>query len=99
MRSLVDLFTGGGETDILPGLRELNKVTPGSFRTYNQQVNAAATNPYAADPGYSYHQQGLAIDFGWANQYDALIRALGQSGWNQFDRGYEPWHWSYGVTG
>ncbi len=95
MRSLVDLFRG--PESVLPGLRELNQAGQG-YRSYEQQV-AAQGNPYAADPGESYHQQGLAVDFGWINQYPDLVQALYEAGWNQFNRGYEPWHFSYGVVG
>lgn len=104
MHSLVDIFRNP-DLSVLPGLQELNQVTPGSFRTYQDTVelsdpSSPRYNPNAAStPGTSYHQQGLAVDYGWLNNYPGLMRALRGAGWNQFDSAAEPWHYSYGVTG
>jgi len=83
----------------MPGARELGSVTD-SYRSPEQQAAAYAAKPgVAAAPGTSYHQQGLAVDWGWASQQPELVRLLQAAGWNRFDPESEPWHWSFGVTG
>jgi hypothetical protein len=94
MRSLVEIARN---SNLLPGIQEIGEIGQGYRPLSSQQ--AMQSNPYAADPGMSYHQQGLAIDAGWWSDRAKLNRALGLAGWNQFDRSYEPWHYSYGVTG
>jgi len=91
LRSLVDIAR---ESDILPGLRELNQILQG-YRSPEQQAYAAQTNPNAAEFGYSYHPEGLAADMGWWT--DRLADELWAAGWNQLPS--ESWHWSYGVEG
>ncbi len=95
MRSLVDIAR---ESDILPGIRELNQIGQG-YRSPEQQRVAAATNPNAAPFGQSYHPEGLAIDAGWWYDHPELARALELAGWNRFSPSTEPWHGSYGVVG
>jgi hypothetical protein len=90
MRSLVDIAR---ESNILPGIQEIGRIT-GGYRE-----NQPSGNPYAAPENMSFHEQGLAIDAGWWSERQALNRMLAEAGWNQFDRSYEPWHYSYGVTG
>lgn len=92
------LLDAARASDILPGAREVGMIGQG-FRSQAAQEWADDNNPYAADYGYSYHPEGLAIDAGFWSQDPELNQALISMGWNQFDRGYEPWHYSYGVTG
>ena len=96
MQSLLDIARQYGA---MPGARELGSVTD-SYRSPEQQAAAYAAKPgVAAAPGASYHQQGLAVDWGWASQQPELVRLLQAAGWNRFDPESEPWHWSFGVTG
>lgn len=95
MRSLLRIARG---SDLMPGARELRMITD-SYRSYAAQAAAAAAKPGIAAPaGHSYHGQGLAIDAGWWTDHGlgSLLRA---AGWNQFDAGREPWHYSYGAVG
>lgn len=72
----------------------------GGYRSPAEQVAIHNAKPgLAADPGSSYHQEGLAIDLAAALQNKRFEQAMAQSGWNRFSPGGEPWHWSYGVTG
>lgn len=90
MRSLIDIARS---VNILPGIQEIGKIGGGYRQT--QPVG----NPFATGEDMSYHEQGLAIDAGWWSERAKLNRLLAGMGWNQFDRSYEPWHYSYGVTG
>ena len=94
MRSLVDIAR---QSQWMPGIQEIGQIG-GGYRTHDIQ-QSMQSNPYAADPGMSYHEQGLAIDAGEWSARQRLNRLLYEAGWNQFDRSYEPWHYSYGVTG
>ena len=89
MRSLVDIARA---VNILPGIQEIGKIG-GGYREFQ------GTGPTFAPEDMSYHEQGLAIDAGWWSEIEKLNRMLGGAGWNQFDRSWEPWHYSYGVTG
>lgn len=94
MRSLLDIARA---SNIMPGAQEVGMIG-GGFRPHSVQLGMQS-NPYAADPYMSYHEQGIAIDAGEWSRRLALHRALLAAGWNQFNRSYEPWHYSYGVTG
>jgi len=89
MRSLLQIAR---ESDYMPGTRELGLIG-GGFR------QTQPDSPYAAPEDMSWHEQALAIDAGAWSKIAELNRALLAAGWNQFDRSYEPWHYSYGVTG
>jgi len=90
MRSLVEIAR---QSKILPGIQEIGQIT-GGYRH-----DQPSGNSFAAPENMSYHEQGLAIDAGWWSERAKLNRMLAEAGWNQFDRSYEPWHYSYGVTG
>lgn len=70
-----------------------------SFRSYEQQADCHRRKPtLCAAPGGSCHEKGLAIDVvDMKNQ--RIIDALTAEGWQRFDPGREPWHWSYQVRG
>lgn len=95
MRSLVDIAR---ESNILPGIQEIGQIGQG-YRPVSAQAAGYAQDPNRfAPPGQSYHGQGLAIDAGWWSERARLANALRQAGWN-LPMDYEPWHWSYGVSG
>lgn len=93
MQSLIDIARA---SDLMPGTREIGMIGQG-YRSPQQQRTAAATNPNAADYGYSYHPEGLAIDAGLWSSNPQLAAALSAAGWNQLPS--ESWHWDYGVNG
>jgi len=70
-----------------------------SFRSYDQQADCHRRKPtLCAAPGGSCHEKGRAIDVvDMKNQ--RVIDALTAEGWQRFDPGREPWHWSYQVRG
>lgn len=70
-----------------------------SFRSYAQQADCHARKPtLCAAPGGSCHEKGRAVDVvDMKNQ--RIIDALTAEGWQRFDPGREPWHWSYQVRG
>ena len=70
-----------------------------SFRSYEQQADCHRRKPtLCAAPGGSCHEKGRAIDVvDMKNQ--RIIDALTAEGWQRFDPGREPWHWSYQVRG
>lgn len=97
MASLLDIAR---ESDIMRGAREISMIG-GGYRPASAQVGLDASNGAlpAADPGYSFHQQGLAIDADWWRQREALRRALIEAGWNWGIGFDDPVHFSYGVYG
>jgi hypothetical protein len=107
-RQLLETYKGVTlQPNALLSLIKADKATPGhlfsmgqigSYRSMAEQRRVYAQKPgLAAPPGTSYHQKGLAIDFGGASQ--AVQNYLRHHGWNQFSRSTEPWHYSYHWTG
>ncbi len=75
-----------------------------SYRSAAQQADCHNRKPdLCAKPGpRAPHMLGLAIDVdGTAVNHDdpKLIAALTSSGWRQYNRTKEIWHWSWGFTG
>jgi hypothetical protein len=76
--------------------------TVSCWRSYAQQVRLHAAKPYLAAPaGSSLHERGLAIDVaaGFLARHPRVKRLLYMHGWHQFAPDYEPWHFSYRLTG
>jgi len=76
------------------------------YRSYDQQVATKAAKGYlAAQPGYSNHGWGLAVDLcaeTYAGErWDWLAGQAQDSGWDNPDWArpggskYEPWHWEF----
>ncbi|MEU2201655.1 M15 family metallopeptidase [Isoptericola sp. NPDC019482] len=76
------------------------------YRSYDQQVATKAAKGYlAAQPGYSNHGWGLAVDLcaeTYAGErWDWLAEQAQDSGWDNPDWArpggskYEPWHWEF----
>lgn len=90
--------SGLSRAEVIAGQKILLK---SAWRSHAEQVALYAADPdsgQVAQPGSSYHEQGLAIDI--INQSDPRIAsALTQAGWHQWSATREPWHWSFGVTG
>ncbi len=99
LQSLIDIAR---ESDVLPGLRELNQIGS-TYRSYQQQAdlyaNRAGRSVPVAPPGQSLHQQGLAIDAGWWSAHPELRRLLQQYGWYWGQAFGDYPHWSYGTLG
>jgi len=75
------------------------KVLPGTNRTCSTQaaLYRSDSNRYA-DPRYTGHTRGIAIDV--RQDQDDLGKAndaLASAGWKRA-RADEPWHWSYGFV-
>jgi len=92
MQSLVDIAR---QSKLMPGIKEIGMIG-GGYRPPSAQHGGAGI---FADPGMSYHGQGLAIDALAWTQNPTLARLLAQYGWNQFSPSGDAPHWSYGVTG
>ena len=72
-----------------------------SFRTHAEQraIYNSGVRP-AAQPGTSWHEQGIAVDIYFKpRDLSAIRKAFKSEGWHQFDPVNDPGHFSKGVTG
>lgn len=76
--------------------------TVSCWRSHAQQISLYARKPgLAARPGTSLHERGLAADIStsFLARHPKLARLLRLHGWQQFNPGLEPWHFSFRLVG